>query len=408
MKPTNLALFDDQIGCMGPLTDLRLTGNLRTGMLTTAQRLSRTLKSPIRALRVPASLEGIAREQYPDCSINQLPASDDAWLLVNAAAAAPVLHLAIAALEPGQGIVDANDHLIAASVSASQAMAWFNQPAHQVPAGVKVEQCNAARLIRRPWDIHAQLDATLRDDLHHCDIPAYSRPDPGVTVLGGEPVKAAPSARIHPMVVINAEKGPVVIDDHAVIGSFAVIAGPCYIGKETMIAPHSHVRALCSIGSGCVIGGEVSAIIVQGHSNKAHSGYLGNSIVGEWVNLGADTNASNLKNTYGSVRMKLTADGPAENSGLTKLGPVIGDFVRTAIGTRLLTGSCIGTGAMLAVSGFAPKYVERFAFMTDERCELHAFDKFVHTANQMMERRQLHITQALEVRIRELMQEVST
>jgi hypothetical protein len=136
-----------------------------------------------------------------------------------------------------------------------------------------------------------------------------------------------------------------------------------------------------------VVAGEVSTCVFHGQSNKAHSGYLGNSLVGQWVNFGADTNASNLKNTYGTVRMQLEAEGPVEDSGLTKLGPVVGDFVRTAIGSRLMTCSVVGTGSMLSMSGFAPKFVPRFAFATDggvERCEL---DKFLETAQKMMARR---------------------
>lgn len=406
MKPINLALFDDQISGMGPLTDLRLTADLRTGMLTTAQRLSLTLKSPIKALRVPPAMRDIAAEQYPHCSINQLPAGDGSWLLVNAAASSPALQVEAGKLEPGEAMIDPHDHLLAACVSPEQARQWFSKPAHRVPAGVKAVRCDAAPLLRRPWDIHAQLEATLRHDLLACDLPAAGGQDrPGVMVTGDHPVKISSAARVQPMVVINAEKGPVVIDDHANVGSFSVITGPCYIGKETTISPHTHVRALCSIGPACVMGGEVNALIVQGYSNKAHSGYLGNSIVGQWVNLGADTNASNLKNTYGSVRMTLTADGSAEDSGQLKLGPVIGDFARTAIGTRLLTGSCVSTGAMVAVSSFAPKFVQRFAFMTDAGSEPHDIDKFIRTANQMMDKWKMRLTPAIEARLRALASE---
>src|SRR5690606_29763654 len=108
----------------------------------------------------------------------------------------------------------------------------------------------------------------------------------------------------------------------------------------------------------CRIGGEVSHSIFQSFSNKTHGGYLGHALVGEWVNLGAATNASNLKNTYGSVRMQLAARGPREDTGLLQLGPILGDYVRTAIGTRIPTGAVIGTGCMISLSGFAPTFAD--------------------------------------------------
>jgi UDP-N-acetylglucosamine diphosphorylase/glucosamine-1-phosphate N-acetyltransferase len=259
-------------------------------------------------------------------------------------------------------------------------------------------------LLLHPWDLHAHLEVTLRDDLLASGLPAYTSGVATIVTAGSHPIKAAGSAKLHPMVVINAEKGPVVIDEHAVIGSFAVVAGPCYIGPGTIIAPHTHLRANTSIAGSCVIGGEVSAAVIDQCTNKSHTGYLGNAIVGQWVNLGADTNASNLKNTYGHVRMTLERDGQPHDSGLTKLGPVIGDFVRTAIGSSIMTGSCIGTGSMLALSSFAPKFVDRFRFVTDQGDQPYDIEKFLQTARQMTRRRRMELPAAMEARLRELAQ----
>src|SRR5690606_34700880 len=152
----------------------------------------------------------------------------------------------------------------------------------------------------------------------------------------------------------------------------------------------------------CKVGGEISHSVLFGHTNKAHAGYLGHALVGEWVNLGAQTNVSNLKNTYGPIAVQVERDQPAENTGRMYLGPVIGDYVRTAIGTRILTGSVVGTGAMLALSGFAPKFVERFAFLTDKGPEHYEIDKFIETANRMMSRRDMALSAAEEARLRTL------
>ena len=163
--------------------------------------------------------------------------------------------------------------------------------------------------------------------------------------------------------------------------------------------------------------------VIQGHSNKGHAGFLGHALVGEWVNLGADTTASNLKNTYGQVRVQLpsppgaggaggerssapsAAAEVAESSGLTFHGPILGDFVRTAIGTRLPTGAAIGTGVMLASARFAPKTAEAFGFYVDEHGQqrkLYDPDKLIETARAMMSRRGMDLGAAEEALLRAL------
>lgn len=410
MTDARLAIFDDQRGQWGPLTDLRAVFDLRTGMLTTLERLALSLHQPPAALLVPDPLADITRDAHPAAAINTLDVSPPPthWLLVHAGVSTPASIEKVKQLTAGQALLDAQGRLAAAYVTHTQAQHWLNAKQwHTLPGDINPASCGAIDILQYPWDIQAQLDDTLRHDLLASDVPIYNaatRPVVhNVATAGSHPIKVSTTAKLHPMVVINAEKGPVVIDDHAVLGSFAVVAGPCYIGKKTIIAPATHVRASCSIGPSCVVGGEVSATLFQGFSNKAHAGYLGNSIVGQWVNLGADTNASNLKNTYGHVRMSLEANTPACDSKLTKLGPLIGDYVRTAIGSRLMTGSVIGTGAMLAVSDFAPKCIERFAFLTDGSCEHYDVEKFVETARYMMSRRDVALSDALEKRLRHLM-----
>ena len=420
MTNIQLAIFDDARGQWGPLTDLRPVFDLRTGMITTLQRLTRTLlasyhtsaalpdDAPVTLLVLDAMAD-ITRDAHPHAAVNALPSGAnhaDHWLLVHAGVSTPDAIQLVQNLKQGptsHAILDEQGRLAAAFVTHAQAAQWLESKQwHHLPQGCQPAKDQTINVLQYPWDMQANLDDTLRFDLLASDIPLYEKPRQDVATAGTNPIKVAATAKLHPMVVINAEKGPVVIDEQAVLGSFAVVAGPCYIGKKTIITPATHVRAMCSIGPSCVIGGEVSAIIMQGYANKAHAGYLGNSIVGQWVNLGADTNASNLKNTYGQVRMTLQSDGQAHNSKLTKLGPIIGDYVRTAIGSRLMTGSVIHTGAMLAVSDFAPKFIDRFAFLTDKSSDTYDVEKFIETARYMMSRRDKPLTQALEKRLRML------
>lgn len=437
--PPRLLIFDDLRGSFGPLTDLRAAFDIRTGRVDNRLRIESGLGVMATDLVVASELAAMRREHETDALVNaplrrsspipfniweptpgstpgkatrpgtysgkvwkrvEAPGDGDVmlvngrWLAINADEVSLVSSLPL-----GQAIVDASGHFVAAHlpVSAAQSLVDHRFNADDLPIAHRF----ASALLTHPWDITASLEATLRHDLLFDRDPLFAG-SPGVHVVEGHTIRVASDARVHPMVVLNAEKGPIHIDQGAIVGSFCVIAGPCVIGRNTIVGPHSHIRANTSVGANCVVAGEVSHSVIHDCSNKSHAGYLGHSVLGSWVNLGADTTVSNLKNTYGSIRVQLAHESPAIDSKQTKLGPVIGDFVRTAIGSRILTGSCVGTGAMLGGSGFAPKYVAPFAFLTDESAVRYDADKFIATAKTVMSRRKIALTAAMESRIREL------
>jgi len=206
-------------------------------------------------------------------------------------------------------------------------------------------------------------------------------------------VYIAPGAIVHPMVVIDAEHGPVYIDEDAEIHPFTRIEGPCYIGKKAIL-----LGAKChegnSIGPFCRIGGEVEESIIQGYSNKYHDGFLGHAYVGEWVNLGALTTNSDLKNDYSAVSVMLDGRRPI-NTGSVKVGSLIGDHVKTSIGTLLNTGSYIGPMALIMATGKPlPKFIPSFAWFI-EGIVTKGFGKgkLYETAKMAMSRRDCRWTQ---------------
>jgi UDP-N-acetylglucosamine diphosphorylase/glucosamine-1-phosphate N-acetyltransferase len=177
-------------------------------------------------------------------------------------------------------------------------------------------------------------------------------------------VYVAPGVTIHPMVVIDAENGPVYIDEGAEIHPFTRIEGPCYIGKKSILLG-AKCREGNSIGPVCRIGGELEESIIQGHSNKYHDGFIGHSYVGEWVNLGAMTTNSDLKNDYSAVSVML--DGKhAISTGSTKIGSLIGDHTKTSIGTLFNTGSYVGAMTIIMATGKPlPKSIPSFAWFIE-------------------------------------------
>jgi UDP-N-acetylglucosamine diphosphorylase/glucosamine-1-phosphate N-acetyltransferase len=177
-------------------------------------------------------------------------------------------------------------------------------------------------------------------------------------------VYVAPGVLIHPMVVIDAEHGPVYIDEGAQIQPFSRIEGPCYIGKKSILLG-AKCREGNSIGPYCRLGGEVEESVIQGYSNKYHDGFLGHAYVGEWVNLGALTTNSDLKNDYSTVSVML--DGKHSiDTGSTKVGSLIGDHTKTSIGVLFNTGSVIGAMAIVMATGKPlPKFIPSFAWFLE-------------------------------------------
>ncbi len=401
MTGWELHLFDDGKGRWGPLTDLRAVFELRSGALTTCERIETALGRKVDGLFVPERLREVLsdRNDVPVNGFNERNV-DQGVMIVNGRwlATGGIEHVKLLSL--GCGVVQEDGQLVAAVVPLSSAMEIVRSGG--AAGHLRLERLDQKVLIERPWDILAHLEAALFADLDSMKLPVFGGGVDGLTVTGGYQVKIACDAKIHPHVVIDSDKGPVVIDESVIVGSFSVIAGPCYIGPASIIPPHAHIRANTAIGPRCVVGGEVSHSVIHGYTNKGHSGYLGHSLVGQWVNLGAGTSVSNLKNTYGNVHCQLEGATPSEDSTTNKFGSVIGDYVRTAIGTRLMTGACIGTGSMLALSGFAPKYVDRFTFATDACTELYEMKRFIISVQRAMARRKRDLTISEQQLLRQL------
>lgn len=152
-------------------------------------------------------------------------------------------------------------------------------------------------------------------------------------------------AEVEEFVSFDLRDGPVIVAEKARIEAFSRVSGPCYIGREAAVQS-ALIRGGTTIGEGCKVGGEVASSIIYPHSNKAHLGYLGHSIVGEWVNIGAGAVTSDLKNTYGNVRV--VRGGKKVDTGLVKLGTLVGDMAKVSIGSMLYSGKTLGVAARCA------------------------------------------------------------
>jgi UDP-N-acetylglucosamine diphosphorylase/glucosamine-1-phosphate N-acetyltransferase len=177
-----------------------------------------------------------------------------------------------------------------------------------------------------------------------------------------------------------------------VVHPLSVIVGPAYLGPGTVVNPGAKLREGTSLGAHCKVGGEIEESIVLDLSNKQHDGLLGHAVVGSWVNLGADTNGSDLKNNYGPVRVDLGGGG--EDTGSSFVGPHFGDHAKTGIDTMLTTGGVVGVAANVFGGGFAPRHVPSFSWGGSDGLGEYRLDAAVDTAKTVFARRGARWTQA--------------
>lgn len=262
-----------------------------------------------------------------------------------------------------------------------------------------------ARLLTFPWDLinvnGEQIARDLRLIATHGEwATAAERPPegPGIVIHEPERVYLHPRARLDGPLVLDARDGPIIIDE-ARIEPFSFIQGPAAIGAGALISS-ARIRAETTIGPVCRIGGEVEASIVQGHSNKHHDGFLGHSYLGEWVNIGAMTTNSDLKNTYGTIRLVLEGFGQVD-SGVLKLGCFLADHVKLGIGLHLNGGAVIGTGSNIFGVHFAPKTVPPFTWGGEVFRE-YRIDSMIDVARKVMSRRKAALSEAQEALLREV------
>lgn len=387
------------------MVDLRASFDLRTGMLTTRERIAAaTGRTPIGAI-VPGHLGPVVSEAHPTLAVNDRLEVDEPVAVVNGRLLSPPDGID---LEPGTAEIDPEDGSIRRAVldqEAIRALISTEGPIGEaaLPDGIRrVERAEPA-LARHAWDLFVTAGERIGDDIARLVRPSdhWMRLHGG-TVIGDEVIRIAASATLDPHVVVDARNGPVVVESDVHIGAHSVLVGPCAVLEGTRISAHATLKAGTVIGPGCRVGGEIGASVFQGWSNKSHDGHLGDSWVGEWANLGAATTNSNLLNTYGEVTMRLDPDGPRVRSGRQFLGCVVGDHVKTAIGTRITTGSVFGMGTMIARSSAAPTSTRRFAWLTDEGERSYRLEKFLDTARTVLARRDRELGPALEDRIRAL------
>ena len=288
------------------------------------------------------------------------------------------------ALLPGFGehLISEDGVLLAVHADEEILQAWGNGDVARVQ-NATAPKVVTARTLDAPWN--------LLDLLHHALGRRMENMTPtavpsGVHVLGDAPVRLEAGVKVDPGVVLDAEAGGIWIEANARVRPGAVLVGPVHVGPDSIIREQAVVRG-SDIGPTCRVAGETNNSILQGWCNRAHEGHVGDSVLGAWSNLGAGTTISNLLNSYEEVAVCMTPGGSRRPTNRLFVGAFVGDFVRTAIGTKISTGTVIGTGAMLAEESTITGAVPSFAWWTPSGRRTWRFDKFVTSLQTVMARR---------------------
>ena len=249
------------------------------------------------------------------------------------------------------------------------------------------------RVIRYLWDAISRNGEELKKDYHRLAEAGKIAGSvaEGVHLVNAEQISIARNAKIYPGVVINAEHGPVWIDEGATIMANAVLEGPLYVGRQSTVKIGAKIYENTTIGPVCKVGGEIEESIIHSYSNKQHDGFLGHAYLGSWVNLGADTNNSDLKNNYGFI--KVMVNGYPVDTGLRFVGLMMGDHSKCAINTMFNTGTVVGVSCNIFGAGMPPRFVPSFSWGGSEALTLYQFEKAVEVAQTVMSRRNVEFTQ---------------
>ena len=369
-----------------PLTYLRASWELRCGAFSLRQRIEHLFPAEQVGLWARDILVPVLRRRYPDKPVNDLKALEgDDLLLVNGRA------LLTGPMDV-DGVLKSGEELVCAlipkeKVSGCSGLEDLLETAESLPS----EQRDI-KVARYLWDLISENPKFIELDFKFFGPKVLGKLHPSAVVYGPEDrVYIGEGAEIHPYVVIDTRNGPVIVDRGTEVHPFTRIEGPSYIGPNCTLLG-AKIREGCSFGPVCRIGGEVEESIVQGYSNKYHDGFLGHAYVGEWVNLGALTTNSDLKNDYSTVQVYLK--GKLVDTGELKVGSFIGDHTKTSIGTLLNTGTTIGIMCnIVGVGALPPKYVPSFSlFVNGKIMKGLGFRALLETARTSMSRRKIELS----------------
>ncbi|MCC5915049.1 MAG: hypothetical protein JJU46_11785 [Balneolaceae bacterium] len=384
-------LFEDEyLENFHPLTLTRPLYDLRVGIFTLAEKWQHALKQS-------ENLTGPLREHLKGVFSEPTVTADTKtiiWLNPRFIPD-PELTKKVSALDTGWAIT-CNGSLVAAAITPKQHKSWIKS-GPKVSA-LKSEEIpkDGVTILENSWELFQINGAQIRADIVLSGKIPYGKEDifPHTIFTNTNQIYIEEGATIEPGAMLLADNGPIYIGKNAHIMANSIVRGPSAICEKSVIKMGAKIYEDTTIGPVCKVGGEIANTIFHSYSNKAHDGYCGNSVFGQWCNLGADTNTSNLKNNYSTVKVSDWKTGRESDTGQQFIGTIMGDHSKTGINSMLNTGTLCGVCCNLFSDGYPPKFVPSFSWVSGQNIVPYHFEKAIEAMGRMMDRRSVELTPA--------------
>lgn len=376
-----IILFDDETRFrLLPFTHTRPVADIRCGIFTMRERWEKLLQQET----------GTLTDTYLQPVFSIRAGDDNLW--INASVfATETLTKTILNLSAGEKLTQENILIAARFLNAETQ--FLNLAAHTKNLSEK-KFSESIYQLKNNWDIFSENERAIKEDFKIITKGRKSAPIPEhVIVTGLENIFIEDDAAINAGCIINATTGPVYIAKDAEVLEGCMLRGPIALGEHAVIKMGAKIYGATTIGTGCKVGGEINNVVFFANSNKGHDGFLGNAVIGEWCNLGADTNCSNLKNNYDTIKVWDEHINKSIQTGLQFCGLLMGDHSKCGINTMFNTGTVVGVSANIYGSNFPEKFIPSFCWGGSEGMVTYDFDRAVETAQRMMVRRNKELSE---------------
>ena len=381
-----------------PLVFLRPVFDLRCGVFTLREKVQRLFPRVPLHLHCRTELADVVREQNTGTSVNTLP-EDDCWFINGRLIANENLSDCVRRNPRSSAVFMSDGRPALAFVEKSHVRRIAGRLndglfAEDTFADLPVKNFNG-QLVEYPWELILHSPEEIENDFRNARRglnPPAAHSHRGAHFVDRRKIMLGSGSAVKPGAVLDAEHGPVIIGKRVTVMSNAVIQGPAYVGDDTIVKVGAKLYHGTSVGRRCKVGGEVEMSVIQSFSNKQHDGYLGHSYLGSWVNIGADTNTSDLKNNYGTV--KVDVGQAVIDSGTQFLGMLMGDHSKSGINMMFNAGTVVGVSCNLFGAGLPMKFIPSFSWGGAESFSEYAFEKSLETARNMMKRRDVLLSDA--------------
>lgn len=389
-----------------PLVYCRPVYDLRCGVNTLREKIQRAYPRAHVALHCRTYLTDVVKQHHPGIRVNELDA--DSCLFIDGRVIADDGLSRRIPLKGEDAVFHSEGTVVAARLSGTNLRA-FVQPLPEILAlsdltGVARKDVEV-EFIQYPWNLVAHNGDQIRADIRALagkkkGSRLRGKVYKGAVLVNTKEIFIDVGSKIKPGAVLDAENGPIYIGKNVTVFPNATIEGPAFIGDGSLIKIGAKIYENTSIGEMCKVGGEVEASIIHSYSNKQHDGFLGHAYLAMWVNLGADTNNSDLKNNYGNV--KVYVNGEMVDSGSMFVGLTMGDHSKSAINTMFNTGTVVGVSSNIFGAGFPPKFVPSFSWGGAESLTTYDLEQSLEVARRVMARRKIVMTEADERLLRKV------